>query len=94
MQPRRGVPKDILQSSNNNVNIKLSYNHNMIGIRLLDHNPSTAYGSRSVNTGRKHWQTKKPISTPEIICVYNKFVGEVDRKCKLLKYSVFSRHNL
>ena len=28
---------------------------------------------RSVNTGRKHWQTKEPISKPEIVHVYSKF---------------------
>ena len=36
----------------------MSYNHKMIGMKLLDRKHvnllSTAYGSMSVNTGRKH----------------------------------------
>ena len=76
----------------------MSYNHSMIEMKLLDQKhvtlSLTAYGSRSVNTGKKHWQTKEPISKPEIICVYNKLVGGVDLKGKLLKYSAFSRHHL
>ena len=70
------------------------YNHKMIGMRLLDQKHvillSTVYSSRSVNTGRKHWQTKEPISKPEIVHVYNKFMGGIDLNDQLLKYSAFS----
>ena len=76
----------------------MSYNHKMIGMRLLNWKHvtllSAAYGSRSVNTGRKHWQTKEQISIPEIIHVYSKFMGGVDLNDQLLKYSAFWWHSL
>ena len=97
MQPRRDVPKELTTAKvqkQGEYKVML-YNHKMIGMRLLDRKHvillSTAYGSRSVNTDRKHWQTKEPISKPETI---NKFMGGVDLNDQLLKYSAFSRHSL
>lgn len=52
------------------------------------------YGSRFENTGRKHCQTKEPISKPEIVHVYSKFMECADLNDKFLKYSALSWHCL
>ena len=73
--------KSVLWSSNNRVNMKL-WLHNSKHVTLLS--------SRSVNTGRKHWWTKKPMSKPEIVHVYNKFMHGGDLNDQLLKFWAFS----
>ena len=84
MQPRRGVPKELTaaKSKQRGENKVTSDIHKMIGMRLLNQKHVTllaaACGSRCVNTGRKHWQTKEQISKPEIVHVYNKFMDGVD----------------
>ena len=69
----------------------------MIGMRLLDSKHvnllSIAYGSMSVNTGRKHWQTKQQTFKSEISRVYYKFMSGVDLNDQLLQYSAFSRQS-
>ena len=62
----------------------------MTGMRLLGGKHvtlvSTAYGSRKVNNGRKHWQTKQPLSKPKIHHIYNKFTNGLERNGHFLKY--------
>ena len=100
MRPRRGVAKELTAAKfkQRGEHRVMSYNHKMVGMRPLGRKHvtllSAAYVSRSVNTGRKHWQTKKPISKPEIVHIYNKFMGGVDLNDQLLKYSAFSRRSL
>ena len=85
----------LLQRLNSGV---ILYNHKMLAMRLFDRKHVTllsiAYGSRSVNTGRKHWLTKERISKPETVHVYNKFMGGIDLNGQLLKYSAFSQCSL
>lgn len=46
----------------------------MIDMKVLDQKHftllSSVYSSKTVNTGRKHWQTKNPIDKPEIVHIY------------------------
>ena len=74
MRPRRGVPKELTPTKFKqqveykvmSITIKwLEWVLNWKHVTLL----STAYGSRSANTGRKHWQTKEAISKPKIVYV-------------------------
>ena len=99
MWQRRGAPK-----KHTTVKFKeqgeykvMSYNHQMIGMRLLDSKHvnllSIVYGSMSVNTGRKHWQTKQQTFKSEISRVYYKFMSGVDLNDQLLQYSAFSRQS-
>ena len=100
MQPRKGVSKEITAAKFKQWGEYkvMSYNHKIIGMRLLDLKHvtllSTACGSRYVNTGRKHWQTKEPISKSETVHVYNKFMGAIDLNDQLLKYLAFSWRSL
>ena len=64
MQPRKGASKEITAAKFKQWGEYkvVSYNLKIIGMRLLDLKHvtllSTAYGSRYVNTGRKHWQKR------------------------------------
>ena len=51
-------------------------------IREFDRKPvnliSTAYFGENVAIGRKHWQTGEEVYKPEMMNLYNKFMGGVD----------------
>ena len=67
-------------------------------IRIFDRKPvnlvSTVYSGENVAIGRKHWQTEEEIYKPEMMNLYNKFMGGVDCNGQLLQYSAFSRQTL
>lgn len=92
IKQREGVPKELSpakfkQQGKYKV---VSHNRKMTGMRLLGGKHvtlvSTAYGTRKVNNGRKHWQTKQPLSKPEIHHIYNKFTNGLERNGHFLKY--------
>ena len=55
---------------------------------------STISTGEMVPTGKCHWQTRLPTEKPEIIVLYNKYMGGVDCNDQLLQYSGFNRRSL
>ena len=55
---------------------------------------STISTGEMVPRGKCHWQTKLPTEKPEMIVLYNKFMGGVDCNDQLLQYSGFNRRSL
>ena len=55
---------------------------------------STAHTTDLVPTGKKDPRTQEPIKKPEVINIYNKMMGTVDRSEQMVGYSSFKRRTV
>lgn len=72
-RPQKGLPGDLSKAifKERGENKITSYSDKLAGLRILDRKHvtllSTIYSTNLVDTGKKHWQTKKAIMKPSMI---------------------------
>lgn len=71
---------------------------NLQVMRIMDRKAvnimSNIFSATDLNTGKKHWKSKEDILKPQMMVMYNKYMGGVDANDQLLQYSAFDRQNV
>ena len=55
---------------------------------------SSVHSVNEVEIGRNHHATGRPLTKPEIVHEYNKYMGAVDRCDQMVAYSCFRRRTM
>ena len=98
--PRKDLPKDICTAKlkKRGEHCIMTCSDKLVAIKLLDGKYvtflSTAFDCVLIDTGKKHWETNKPVKNHDLVYQYNHYIGGVDCNDQLLKYSAFNRRIL
>ena len=99
-RPRKGYPKNLMVKKLKEKGDAVDFNYydSMNLLRIMDRKVVTFLTSEHnldlIPTGKTNYRNKEPITKPEVMHMYNKFMGGVDRNDQLSKYSAFNHCSL
>lgn len=96
---RKGIPHAFRVAQVKNTGDKFTMNNGtLLAVKIKDRKVfqmlSTVHSINEVQIGRNHHATGRPLTKPEIVHEYNKYMGAVDRCDQMVAYSCFRRRTM
>ena len=96
---RKGIPQEFKRAQVKKKGDKFVMNNGtLLAVKFKDRRVfqmlSSVHSIADVEVGRNHPGTGRPITKPEIVHDYNKFMGAVDRCDQMVAYSCFRRRTM
>ena len=96
---RKGIPQEFKRAQVEKKGDKFVMNNGtLLAVKFKDRRVfqmlSSVHSIADVEVGRNHPGTGRPITKPEIVHDYNKFMGAVDRCDQMVAYSCFRRRTM
>ena len=96
---RRGIPQEFKRAQVKRKGDKFVMNNGtLLAVKFKDRRVfqmlSSVHSVSEVEIGRNHHGTGRPITKPEIVHDYNKYMGAVDRCDQMVAYSCFRRRTM
>ena len=96
---RKGIPQEFKTAQVKRKGDKFVMNNGtLLAVKFKDRTVfqmlSSVHTVNEVETGRNHHGTGLPVTKPEIVHDYNKFMGAVDRCDQMVAYSCFRRRTI